>query len=390
MKIINRYIFTELIKTFVYALVILTGLMVLVMVAREAVSHHIPPVLALRMIPYLLPEQLRISVPATLLFATTTFFARMSAANEIIALKSLGISPWTIFWPVIMLSFAISLITIWLNEFSLTWGKDKMSQILVAGAEEIIYNNLRTNRSMSASGFSVTVKGVDNKRLTSPTVVIGGKISITAQWAELSTDYTKEEITVSLYNFEGEDLKSGQRFNGKKLTETVDLASLIPGGNAGNRPSEMPMAKIPGEIDKQERDIKTAQDRMATVSVFSVCVGDYNEFAAPIWTQFKDETNSIHQTLNKLRLESPRRISSGFSCFFFVWIGAPLAVWMRKSDIFASFFACFIPILILYYPLLTLGIECGKSGTTPPYLVWLCNIVIGMVGIWFMRQVQRF
>ena len=346
--------------------------------------------MALRMIPYLLPEQLRISVPMTLLFATTTFFARMSAGNEIIALKSLGISPWVIFWPVFVLSFVISLLTIWVNECSLTWGKDKVSQILVAGAEEIIYSNLRTSRSLSVAGFSVTVKGVDNKRLLNPTVVIGGKITITAEWAEISTDYTKEEITVSLYNFEGEDTKGGQRFTGKKTSETVGLASVIPDVNASDRSSKMPMSRIPGEIDKQKGRMKTAQDRMATVSAFSICLGNYNEFAAPVWTEFKNETNSITGTLHKLHLESPRRISSGFSCLFFVWIGAPFAVWMKKNDVFASFFACFIPILILYYPLLMLGIEWGKSGTTPPIFVWFCNIVIGVVGIWFMRQVQRF
>jgi len=63
---------------------------------------------------------------------------------------------------------------------------------------------------------------------------------------------------------------------------------------------------------------------------------------------------------------------------------------MRKTDFFSSFFACFLPILLLYYPLLMLGVEQAKRGSVPPASVWLANIAIGLIGLWFLRKIHRY
>ena len=51
---------------------------------------------------------------------------------------------------------------------------------------------------------------------------------------------------------------------------------------------------------------------------------------------------------------------------------------------------CFLPILIVYYPLLMFGIDRTKSGIFPPYFVWLGNIILAAIGIWQLRKVVRY
>ena len=54
-----------------------------------------------------------------------------------------------------------------------------------------------------------------------------------------------------------------------------------------------------------------------------------------------------------------------------------------------TFGVCFLPILILYYPLLAFAVDRAKCGALPPYTVWLGNIVLSLIGAWCLRRVIR-
>ena len=53
-------------------------------------------------------------------------------------------------------------------------------------------------------------------------------------------------------------------------------------------------------------------------------------------------------------------------------------------------FACFLPILVVYYPLLIYGVDAAKDGVLPTWSVWLGNFILALWGIWLMRRVVRF
>ena len=63
---------------------------------------------------------------------------------------------------------------------------------------------------------------------------------------------------------------------------------------------------------------------------------------------------------------------------------------LRYSDLFATFGACFLPILIVYYPLLMVGVGQAKSGNLPPYCVWLGNVILLVIGIVLVRRECRY
>jgi lipopolysaccharide export system permease protein len=93
--------------------------------------------------------------------------------------------------------------------------------------------------------------------------------------------------------------------------------------------------------------------------------------------------------LSKLRTEPWRRWAMGFSCFFFIWLGIPLAISMKSADYWTSFGACFLPILLIYYPLFALGLDRAKNGIWPAYSVWLGNLILFVFGLWLMRRIYR-
>ncbi len=93
--------------------------------------------------------------------------------------------------------------------------------------------------------------------------------------------------------------------------------------------------------------------------------------------------------LNRIIMEPWRRWANGFSCLCFVLVGAPMAIRMRNADFLTSFFLCFLPILVVYYPLFMLGISRVKAGVLPPPAVWMANVLITLWGLWLLRRVVR-
>lgn len=67
-----------------------------------------------------------------------------------------------------------------------------------------------------------------------------------------------------------------------------------------------------------------------------------------------------------------------------------MAIRMKNSDALTSFFLCFGPILLVYYPLLAFGLDRAKSGNINPYAVWLANLALVVWGMWLLRRVIRY
>ena len=91
----------------------------------------------------------------------------------------------------------------------------------------------------------------------------------------------------------------------------------------------------------------------------------------------------------RLRTESYRRWSNGFTCLCFTLIGIPVAMLWRHADGLTNFFVCFLPILAAYYPLLMLGEHLTTSGMLPPIAFWMGNVVLAVPAIALLRWNNR-
>ncbi len=393
MKTINRYIIGELLKTFIFSLIIMTTLLVVVGVVREMLTRSVPPEKILLLIPYIVVETSRISLPMTLLLAVTTFFARMAGNSEVIALKSLGIAPWRILWPVIFLSFLVSLLSVWLNDLAVTWGRRGISAVIYRAAEDIILNELKTKHTFTSPGGELTimVKGVDeNKRLISPSISVKKPpTTIEAKYARLNIDFVNSEFGIDFSEMKV-DSTGNVKYSTDFRTVTLPLENILsPDTYRG--PSETGLQEIPMAVAEIEDQSAGIQRRVAARQAFAFCLGSIDEWATPDeWNRWQTLINNHRKSIDRYEVESPRRWSSGFCCLFFIWLGAPLAIWMKKTDIFASFFACFVPILLFYYPLFMFGLQGAKNGSLPAVAVWIGNVCLAGAGYWFWRQIHRY
>lgn len=394
MNILARSILFDLVKLFAFWLVILTSAMMLLTIGQEAVRMNLGVGPTLKLIPFVLPTALAFAVPGTILFATCFVYGRMSADNEMVAVKSLGISPLRLFAPVIGLAFLLSLVAVWLNDVAFSWGHAGVQRVVIQSVEEIAYGMLRTQRSYANPRFSIIVKEVDGRRLIRPIMNFQPNndmpaFTLTAAEAELRSNL--EEGTLSLILIDCKmDTDEGLTFDWPGRTvQDIPLTYAGPKNLGESSPAHLPLRQMKSAIAEQQRNIAELEQSVAAELGLALMTGDFDSLSDAAGARRRSNVDVARLRLFKLQTEPWRRWASGFSCFAFVLIGAPVAVWWRNSDYLNTFGRCFIPILVLYYPLFNYGLTYSKLGAIPPAAVWVGNIACALVGVYLLRRVLR-
>ncbi|MDZ7615407.1 MAG: LptF/LptG family permease [Patescibacteria group bacterium] len=380
MWIFTRYVVFEVLKFFLAGLVVLTLLVTVGMGVKEGLSKGLPPMIMLRTMPFMVPEMLGITLPVAMLYSVCTVLGRMAGGNEIVALKSLGINPMAAISPILVLAVFLSLVTVTIYEVAAVWCRPTVRRVVVDSIEDIAYGMLQVNRSFQTDGFSVTVKRVDGRRLIQPTIAIAARgnepaLTLSAEEAELRADF--DERVLNIYCRNGEVDVEGQ----VRLTFHDTQKYAIPLKEPQKLIHRDWLAT--SEIAEYAASAKAAVDRVEQRIDAQVAKG-----TAPTKAELQQLEHLKHQ-LFRLRTEPFRRWSNGFTCFFFVLIGAPVAMMRKNADILATFFVCFLPILVAYYPLLMLSENLSTTGKLPPWSFWLGNMVMTGPGLVLLRQVIR-
>jgi lipopolysaccharide export system permease protein len=383
-----------LLKVFLSTLTVFTFLITLAGVANEAVRQGLGPLTVLRLIPYTLPNALVFALPGTILFSACSVFGRLSASNELTAIKSLGISPAVVIRPALLLAFLVSLGTVWLIDIAFTWGYAGIQRVVLDSAEEIAYSVLRTQRTYRTKQFSICVARVVDRRLLQMTITLdradGETMTMTAREARLRAVPEEDALKLTLTDGSVEiGKKVAFRFQ-DTYEHMIPLTSQQEREGAAAHPAHMRLCLVGDAAQEQRRRIRLAEESLAGDAAEQLLTGNFAALTDATWSARLRDLDGQRQRLHRLETEPFRRWASGFSCLAFVLVGAPLAIRMRNSDLMTTFGICFLPILIVYYPLFAYGLDRAKNGGLPPYCVWLGNLVCFAIGAWLLRKVRRY
>lgn len=393
-KLITRYVTAELLKVFLTTLAGFTLFMTMVGVVQEAVRQGLGLLPILRIIPYTLPNAMVFALPGTILYSVCSVFGRMSADRELVAMKSLGIPPTAAIRPALALAFVVSLVTVWLVDVAFSWGYAGIQRVILESAEEIIYSVLRTQRSYSTKQFSISVGRIVDRRLLQVTVTIrrpdGQDAMITAREARLHAAAEEAALKITLTDFV---VEIGQRvvIRSPDTEEyVIPLVSAQERESAAMHPSHMQLCRISAAKQEQRERIEQREQSLAADAAYQLLTGDFQGLTDVSWRDRLNALEHERQRMHRLETEPFRRWASGFSCLAFVIVGIPLAIRLKNADFMTTFGICFLPILIVYYPLFAFGLDRAKLGVLPPYFVWLGNLVCLAIGAWQLRKVARY
>lgn len=394
---LSRYVLIEILKIFLVSLVALTLLILVIGVGRELLRRNLGVLAIIQLLPYVLPISLQFAFPATALFSVCCVYGRMAADGEVSTVKASGISPLKMLEPALVFAALLSPAAVYVSDLAVSWGRPGVNRVVLMSIEDIAYRVLEAQHSYTSDhGFSIHVRDVVGRTLIGPTVTIHnggqrGPMKLSAAEGQLSLDPETQELLLQVVDsqVEGGNVFSGRWPGPNELR--IPLANAVKKKDISiQSPSELPLRLISGERIRQDSRTHAQVGQIAAHTGFAILTSRTDEIVGGSGQYLEMSLKHGKKRLIRLQTEPWRRWAWGFSCFFFVFVGAPLAMIARTSDYWSTFGLCFLPTLILYYPLFIFGLEQAKDAIVPPFGVWIGNVVLAMVGVILIARVRRY
>ncbi|HAY20689.1 LPS export ABC transporter permease LptF [Desulfobacca acetoxidans] len=306
----------------------------------------------------LLPYLLLFTVPMAAMIAVLITFLRLSNDNEIMALKTSGVSVLQLLPPILAFALVISSAALFFSLYATPWGNQEMRRLLSEvtkrradlGIREQVFNNdfehvvLFVNRVPTSGGPMEGVFLSDDRDPQVP-------ITIAADKALLLFDPKSERLIMQL-------------FQGRVLRLSEDATSF--------HSIEFETYQVPLELFKFVPKPKS-EDEMF--------LGELRQALA----QHKPGTLDY----NKLLVELNRRFSLPVGACIMILIAMPLGISTQIKGRAVGLIMGLV-IFLLYYLLLTAAWRLGQHAIIPPGLApWLPDFIFLFVAWGLWRRSRR-
>ena len=391
MRLLERYIFSQLVRVFAMMLIVITCLLVFVGAFGQMRESGLSAAQAVQILPYIVPSILPFTIPATLLLTVCVVYGRMAGDREIIAAKAAGIPIFTLMWPSLFLGAMLSVVSLLLLDQVIPWSFANIERIVAMATEQIFLDMLRTQNQLHLKdrGLTITVMGVRDRTLIAPIFRFApndaNAVTIQAREARLDFDLAHHQVILRMKRGYI-DVPGKTRIS----FEQEDKAFPLPDRFQRLRPQRIRMREINAEMATATRNLAEFRDRRLLEAGFAMNTGDFTKLA-----ETTRKTNKLNELIaiedqRRLRTEMHNRYATSCSCFFFVLLGSPFAIWMARKDFLTSFLFCFLPILAVYYPVSMMTVNMAKSGQLDPtWCVWMSNATLLVAACSFLRKVTQ-
>jgi lipopolysaccharide export system permease protein len=137
------------------------------------------------------------------------------------------------------------------------------------------------------------------------------------------------------------------------------------------------------ELDKVAADISLA-------AAWKVFQGTPPSDLATHRNNLVEKQKWVGRDLASIDLELYMRPAVAAGCLCFVLVGCPVGIWFSKRDYLSAFITCFLPIVVLYYPLLLCGINLTRNCQGQPLAnLWGCNVAMIAISLGLLRRLVR-
>lgn len=354
-KIIDRYIFRELIEPFLFGLgsftAILSASMIMFELVRAVVLKGMPLIVALQVFIYRLPAIVVYIFPMAMLLAALLAFSRLSSESEIIAFRASGISLYRLIIPVLFLGLLVSLVNL------------SFSEIVVPESNKAAKNLLieTTAKYQPKMQKNVFVPELDNGQLKR------------IFYAETMQADTMKDVIV-------------QEFTDGQLTQIVNAREALWQKEKNEWLFRNGTIYLIADNGEYKHLIKFAEQSLAIkYSPSDFYVGDKNPDDMTINELRKfialKEKMGIDVTDFKIQLNMKYAIP--FASLVFALLGAPLGISPRRASSSIGLGLSII-VIFVYYILTFVSMAFGELKLLTPFLAaWLPNVLTGGVG-WYI------
>ncbi len=398
--ILPRYVIGQVLKSFLLALTALTSIFVLIVVVPKAAEAGLGPREIFGILPFAMPSTLPYTAPVALLFAVSVVYGKVASDNEVLAGKAAGLHVLTWLLPSFITGTVLCLGLLVLSNDLIPRANKQARAALFRNMEDMLYRVLAQQQSFSNSQwpFKIVVRGVEDRELINALflhrdrdedAVYPFDMRVFASRASLHFDQKNDIVEVELTDA---SISGDARNSDFALISNQRLEFPLSGQHAAISPpvQELTASELlikQAEIQKRSME---ARQKAVTQAGFQIASGHLLFINwGTIRQAYNDYTYWEHE-YRKLETERQMRVAVAFSPLFFVLLGAPVGIRRARGDFLGAFMICFLPIIVLYYPLTLAGVNLGKEGFAAPVLtLWMGNLILGLLSGLVLRRVTR-
>ena len=365
-SITNRYIFKEMFVPFSINIFVFTFLFLMtemLKIANWIVNYNLSIWAVFTLIFYTMPMFLTFIIPMSVMLAILLTFLRLSSDNEIVAIKSCGMSIYGLLPPVLLFALLGFLLTMLLTLYAGPRSK--------ASLEEMSLKVATTNLDIGLKErtFNDTFKGV---------MLYVNKIDIKKRKLidVFIEDKRQQDIVITVVAPEGRLISEPEKYTYHLILSNGTIHQTNPKERSAN---SIQFNTYTLSLNFKEQVANAAKQKKGREEMSVVELRQYIDKLAG-----KDE-----EAFQKAKMELHRRYSIPAACLALGLLAFPLGIQSKTAKrSFGLILGLFF--FFTYYLLLTAGYSFGKSGLLPPEIgMWLPNFVMTGIGLFFLFQTGR-
>lgn len=409
-RLLYRYVGKEYLLSFIVAFLFFFFIFFvnqILLVAQKILVKNVSIPQVIQLVSLAIPQFLLYTFPFSSLTASAMVLGDFSSGNEILALRSSGVSMRHVFLPICVLSLCVSALTLYtanslLPETSRMY-KDKYVQMMrdlptlelsSYGANTIgdkVLVNARTEGA-TVNDLVLFSKGNsdDEQVVSSPktSIVMTDPVNFIYR-LDLSDPHI---LSVSRSKPDDWNLATAE-----SATMFLDFSSLVS-SVTDTVPSQLSIGDLSlkskekkKELDdlwrQQDVSLYTQYDKLAQMSDDpSFHSADYNSITDVISDQKKE--SQIVFYYQYYRAEMHKKIALSMACFLLVFLTFPLSYRRLKHGRIIGFGIAMFSAVVYWYLLFFAQLYIFRTSLNPGFLIWMPDVVLFLVGLFALWKVK--
>ena len=329
------------------------------------------------------PFVMTVSTPLAMLIAAVMSYGRASHDNEIAALRTAGVQVFRIFIPVMVAGAALCALMVYFNGYVAAEASFRMRNLMMDLATKKPAIRIEPGVFLQDfEGYTIYIGAMDEKtsRIRDvriydrtqggvPDLIVAPRGAIGSTPDEKYLILTLDSGAVHQYLGDGKYRRLEFKEHVINLPFNEDMVRKDR-EYRGNR--EMTLSGLAQRMKSSGADVK-AQGKVVkdVLKKGKLTPGDSMRL-----DEERTKLKFKQREMDRLSTEVNKRYSLAFSCFLFLFFGAPLGILLRRGGMGIGFLVGLI-FFAVFYILLLAGEELANSSRLSPFVgMWLGNLIL--------------
>lgn len=412
-NILNRFISKEFLInflvafTFFFLIFFVNSILLLV---QRILLKNIDFKTMLVMVLLSMPQFLIYTFPFATLTGASMVLGDLSSNNELLALKSSGVSERKVFLPIIIWSIIFSLITFFVSDYLLPWTNIIYRERLTLLMREMPTFEIEANGTNTVGNIVIANKEVEdaliheivmtnNDRTSENKTVVSrlGKVEMMDS-ARFIYRFTLEHPEILITD--SSDINTNLLANAENATFYLDFSDQVP-SLTNTDPVNLSSSVLRENI--KSRQVREDEDRRAFYHQREELGLSYSSLLKERMvdgTEAMEESIGINQELMRLdeppidfyaqyyKAELTKKYSLSLACFFLTLVALPLGTLKLKYGKLTGFAISLIIAVAYWYMMFFAQLEIFNIKSPPYLLIFLPDIAVALIAVFFKLTIR--